>query len=395
MKTFYIFSLFLICAFGAMAQCSNPVSFREFTAMKQQLVSNNNATRVFNMAMDMQKSYCFSSIQLKELSMLLMNDLDRLDFLKSAYFNVYDPNNFDDVYDGFTSFSSAIKLYRFVNDPRNTPTRTPPPPPIYVPPVYSYPNIQIYKGAYGCTSYADNNTYMQIKQQVLMYRNNEQQMYAAANQVMKTYCLNVQQVMDLAGLFPNENMRYDLINASFTNLYDVGNYTYFSQLFATQQMKDKCMRSCEPLMRVDRRDNRDHKPDGWNDDKHYDDHHHDHHHDNHFPPTPPRPTPVPVSVPVQRCETLPNDFSSIKSSIASNSFESGKNTQLRTVTKGRCFSVAQTKELISMFGYESSKIDNAKYLYDFCNEKQNYYSVTEVFGYTSSKDELNRFLQGK
>jgi hypothetical protein len=57
------------------------------------------------------------------------------------------------------------------------------------------------------------------------------------------------------------------------------------------------------------------------------------------------------------------------------------------------FSAQQARELVSLFTYESSKLEMAKYIYRYTTDKNNYITVYDVFTYSSSKDELSRFIR--
>ena len=50
---------------------------------------------------------------------------------------------------------------------------------------------------------------------------------------------------------------------------------------------------------------------------------------------------------------------------------------------------------MAAFGFEETKLEFAKYAYDFCTEKNKYYMVGDKFSFSSSKDELNEYLEGK
>lgn len=89
------------------------------------------------------------------------------------------------------------------------------------------------------------------------------------------------------------------------------------------------------------------------------------------------------------------DFAAGKKSITSQSFSDSQLKTAKTFTKNNCLSVAQIKEIVEIFSFEASKLDYAKYAYDFCVDKKNYYQLTESFSFSSSADELNEFLETK
>lgn len=89
------------------------------------------------------------------------------------------------------------------------------------------------------------------------------------------------------------------------------------------------------------------------------------------------------------------DFAAGKKSISSSSFSETQLKTAKTFTKNNCLSVAQIKEVIGLFSFEESKIEYAKFAFTYCVDKKNYYQVVDAFTFSSSKDELNEFLENK
>lgn len=113
-----------------------------------------------------------------------------------------------------------------------------------------------------------------------------------------------------------------------------------------------------------------------------------------------QPTPVAAATPVvkeQGCVRAisATDFAAGKKSITSSSFSETQMKTAKTFTKNNCLSVAQIREVMGIFSFEASKLEYAKYAYDFCVDKKNYFQLTEAFTFSSSKDELNDFLDAK
>lgn len=354
MKQLYtlLFVLFFIESSYSRA-CQVPMSFRDFGFVRSQLLQNMNPSRQYQLAMDIARNNCFTSTQVEELATLLANDRDRIDFCKMAFNNTVDRENFEEVYDAFISFSAALRLYKHLNSlpPNNVVITQQPPQVIYN---YTYPNLQTYNGRFGCNGYINDVTFRQLKQQIIT-SGNEATMFNMAKNFTTHYCMSVGQIMELAALFNTEAFRWDLIQSASANIYDLDNYTYFDQVFPSQQFRDRCRGLYAPRQNPN-----------------------------------PVPTPAP---PVQRCEVSIAEFDGIKNSINKISFNSSKESQLKSITRGRCFTVDQIKQLLNLFSFESSKLDLAKYLYEFCIDKQNYFRVNEVFSFSSSVDDLNRFIQ--
>jgi len=89
------------------------------------------------------------------------------------------------------------------------------------------------------------------------------------------------------------------------------------------------------------------------------------------------------------------DFASAKKSIDSKDFEDSKFTVAKQVTKNNCLNTAQIKEIMELFDFEATKLDYAKYAYDFCYDKNNYYKLNDAFDFESSIDDLNEYIEKK
>ncbi|MBX7052882.1 MAG: DUF4476 domain-containing protein [Flavobacteriales bacterium] len=117
-------------------------------------------------------------------------------------------------------------------------------------------------------------------------------------------------------------------------------------------------------------------------------------------PATPAPAPKPEVVVVESkggcvSSMSGSSFNSAKSSIQSKSFEDSKMTVAKQVTKANCLTVDQIKEVMALFSFEESKLDYAKYAYDFCYNPGDYFLVNDAFTFESSIDELNQFLESK
>jgi hypothetical protein len=89
----------------------------------------------------------------------------------------------------------------------------------------------------------------------------------------------------------------------------------------------------------------------------------------------------------------PADFGKMKESVEAKPFSETKMSTAKVATKNNCLSVNQIKEICKLFSMDEDKLAYAKYAYDFCTEKGNYYQVSDVFSFSSSADELNAFLE--
>jgi hypothetical protein len=88
----------------------------------------------------------------------------------------------------------------------------------------------------------------------------------------------------------------------------------------------------------------------------------------------------------------PADFSTLRKSVESKPFSDTKMSTARVATKNACLSTAQVKEICRLFSMDDDKLAYAKYAYDYCVDKSNYYQVSEVFSFSGTTDEFNAFL---
>lgn len=95
------------------------------------------------------------------------------------------------------------------------------------------------------------------------------------------------------------------------------------------------------------------------------------------------------------CNTAMNgsDFNDAKATIANNSFDETKLSTAKQIIASNCMSAAQITTLLSTFGFEETKLDFAKYAYEYCADKNNYFKLSNAFTFESSKTELNNYVQ--
>lgn len=89
------------------------------------------------------------------------------------------------------------------------------------------------------------------------------------------------------------------------------------------------------------------------------------------------------------------DYNAAKNNISSKGFDETKLSTAKTIVKANCMSAAQIKGICQQFGFDESRLAFAKYAYDYCTDKNNYYVVNEAFSFSDSTEELNEFIQSK
>lgn len=89
------------------------------------------------------------------------------------------------------------------------------------------------------------------------------------------------------------------------------------------------------------------------------------------------------------------EFMQLKSNIAGKSFDSSRLQIAKQALSYNYFSSAQAADLMSVFSFESTRLDFAKNAYAKVTDKQNYYLVNDAFSFSSSIQDLNQYIAGK
>jgi hypothetical protein len=88
-------------------------------------------------------------------------------------------------------------------------------------------------------------------------------------------------------------------------------------------------------------------------------------------------------------------FNKAKQTIESKGFDDTRLSTAKQVAKSNCLTTDQILEVMTIFGFEESRLEFAKYAYDYCFDKNNYYNVSQGFTFDSSTEELNQYIETK
>jgi Domain of unknown function (DUF4476) len=88
-------------------------------------------------------------------------------------------------------------------------------------------------------------------------------------------------------------------------------------------------------------------------------------------------------------------FEQFKQTLRNESFDNSRMTMAKQTISNNFFTSLQVKEIVSLFSFENSKLDIAKYAYAFTVDKGSYFVVNDAFSYSSSKEELANFIRDK
>lgn len=89
------------------------------------------------------------------------------------------------------------------------------------------------------------------------------------------------------------------------------------------------------------------------------------------------------------------EFDGNLNSIKEKSFEDSKLTMAKQMTKSKCLTSAQIAAVMGAFGFEDTRLEYAKFAYDYCFDTDNYFQVNNAFEFELTIDELNEYLESK
>ncbi len=334
--------------------CDVPLPDHVFRQKHKSVTLQPTEDRKLQVAKAIASNNCLSTEQVKALASLFIDDFNRLEFAKTAWQNTVDKENFYFVYDDFAYFSTVFMLHDYVKSMEGHPTDYLPP---YVPPVslnfpaLNYPVYENYHGPSNCNYPIREDEFTRLAIQVSANHGETSRALLLA-QIAQNNCLSVSQAMKLSSLLISEPNRLDFFKTAYHTIFDLNNLAYGEQLFL--QMPNKAAY-------------------------------------NNFIN---RPVPGPVGPPP--CIVNADEFGQIKETISKESFNSTKLTLAKQIIRSKnCFTTMQVSEMVRLFSFEDSRLELAKFAYDFTIDKENYYKVADAFSFSSSKEELMRFLEEK
>ncbi len=88
-------------------------------------------------------------------------------------------------------------------------------------------------------------------------------------------------------------------------------------------------------------------------------------------------------------------FEQFKQTLRNESFDNTRLSLAKQTIGSNFFTSLQVKEIVSLFSFETSKLEIAKYAYAFTVDKGSYFVVNDAFTYSNSKEELANFIRNK
>lgn len=86
-------------------------------------------------------------------------------------------------------------------------------------------------------------------------------------------------------------------------------------------------------------------------------------------------------------------FTAFVETIKHESFDDSRMAIAKSGVDQNYFTTAQAKQVISLFSFESSKLEIAKYMYGKITDPKNYFLVYSAFTFSKSKEELAEYIR--
>ena len=87
------------------------------------------------------------------------------------------------------------------------------------------------------------------------------------------------------------------------------------------------------------------------------------------------------------------EFETMKDQLRKEWFENNRLTSAKFIIERNNFTSVQVKELMLLFTFENNRLEIAKAAYRKAIDKNNYYIVNDALTFSSSKDDLARFIR--
>lgn len=91
----------------------------------------------------------------------------------------------------------------------------------------------------------------------------------------------------------------------------------------------------------------------------------------------------------------PQDFNEAKQTIKRLSFDDTRLSTAKGIIYSNPMTAEQVCEICKLFSFDQSKLEFAKYAYEYTIDQNNYFKVNKVFSFSSSAEELNQYIYGR
>ena len=245
---------------------------------------------------------------------------------------------------------------------------------------------------YGCGSAMPNSQFAGIKAAVQKQSFKEQKIMVLKQALSANDCVSTSQVKELLDLFSFADDKLEVAKFCYAKCFDYNNYYQVNDAFSFSSDVEALNNYIASQPKPQHGQVAQNYPSGFNNGNVT---------ENVNPN--PRPAPRPMPKPNPNPKPTPSgcfamnegDFQSALASIKKQSFNDTKMQVAKQITSANCLTCSQIKEVMKTFSFESSKLDYAKYAYDFAYDKGNYYQINDAFSFSSSVEELSKYISGR
>lgn len=88
------------------------------------------------------------------------------------------------------------------------------------------------------------------------------------------------------------------------------------------------------------------------------------------------------------------DFREAKQTLSAQSWDETRLSLAKQIISANCLFADQVRDLVKIMEWEETKLDFAKYAYDYTYDTGNYFKVSQAFEWEASTEELNKYISG-
>lgn len=90
-----------------------------------------------------------------------------------------------------------------------------------------------------------------------------------------------------------------------------------------------------------------------------------------------------------------SDFQDAKSTVASKTWDETRLSLAKQIVASNCLFADQVRDIVQLMEWEETKLDFAKFAYDYTYDIGNYFKVSQAFEWEDSTEELNRYIANR
>lgn len=89
------------------------------------------------------------------------------------------------------------------------------------------------------------------------------------------------------------------------------------------------------------------------------------------------------------------DMSDLQSRVAARITDSDKKGLMQTSIEGRTVSTEQVRRMMGWLSFDDTKLELAKWAYDYTADKQNYWKLEDAFSFSATKEAFNKSIRSR